>query len=276
MDLRIVNKCNNNCLYCLEQSYRIRDDFISYSSIFNKISKNIINDKIINFYWWNPLLHPDLLSIITYCKSKWSNSIWILSNTYSLNNKILDELIESWLSLFWFYFNSFNKEKHDLIVNWWISYEDLLKNIDLISKSWIFIKVIIHVNNQNIASLARDILILYIKYNINNFEFINYFPFDRPYINKDILEYNLLENKQNINNLFLLIIKFNLKVTFNKFSRDFFWDFIQFYDYKRGIIRQIWKEDMERLNNKKNPFCLEEERCINCFIKDNCNFYLNK
>jgi pyruvate formate-lyase activating enzyme-like uncharacterized protein len=49
MDIRITNSCNNNCLYCLEQSYRNKDKFINKKDIFLEIKKNKI-DKILNIY----------------------------------------------------------------------------------------------------------------------------------------------------------------------------------------------------------------------------------
>jgi pyruvate formate-lyase activating enzyme-like uncharacterized protein len=37
MDLRIVNTCNNNCLYCLENSLRKKEKYISKDFLFAKI-----------------------------------------------------------------------------------------------------------------------------------------------------------------------------------------------------------------------------------------------
>jgi molybdenum cofactor biosynthesis enzyme MoaA len=49
MDLRIVNTCNNDCLYCLEQSYRTKGKYINKEEIFKDILNNFA-DKIITFY----------------------------------------------------------------------------------------------------------------------------------------------------------------------------------------------------------------------------------
>ena len=272
MDLRIVNTCNNNCLYCLEQGLRKKKKFISKDFLFLKI-KEKNKDKIISFYWWNPLLHPDLLEIIKFCKLSKFESIWILSNTYLLDKDFLQKLKNNWLSSFGFYFNWFDKKNHELL-NWkGINYKDFLQNLNLLKKSWLYLKVVTHINNLNINTIARDVLILSEKYGINNFDFVNYFPFDKPYDNKEILEYNFKEKRNNIDNFFIIIKKLNLNVKFVKFSKDFFGDFKDFYDYNNGIVSQIWDEDILRLSWKDLPFCFKEKRCNNCFIKDKCKFY---
>jgi len=274
MDLRIVNTCNNDCLYCLEQEYRDKEKFISFEVILKKLKEN--KDKKITFYWWNPLLHPDIEKIVLYAKNYWYESIGLLTNTQSLNIKLLKELINNWLQTIWFYFNTFDEKKHDIIVNNGIKLEQLLNNIELMKESWILYKSIIHINLQNIKTLYKDIIILNKKYKVENFEFINYFPFDRPYEKyKDMLRYNIKDNQIYINTIFKVIEKLGLKVRFIKFSKDFFGKNKKYYDYENWILWQIWDEDIDRLNIKE-PFCLRENRCDSCFIKDCCEEYKQK
>ncbi|MFA5917169.1 MAG: radical SAM protein [Candidatus Gracilibacteria bacterium] len=272
MDIRITNSCNNNCLYCLEQSYRNKDKFINKKDIFLEIKKNKI-DKILNIYGGNPLTHPDINEIILYGRQEGFESIGVLTNTHSLNHKTLDQLINNGLTTLGFYFNSFNESAHNEIVNGGINLQYLLENIEIVKKSGISNKAIIHINNQNIKTVYKDIFVLNKKYGIKNIEFVNYFPFDRPYDNfKNILEYSIIENRIYIDNLFKIIIKNDFKVRFVKFSKDFFGSFIDFYDYENGVLKQIGEEDILRLRDVL-PFCLKEKRCNDCFIKDNCKFY---
>lgn len=272
MDLRILNTCNNNCLYCLESPLRNKDKYISKDFLFTKILEDKEKEDI-TFFWGNPLLHPDLPEIINFCYKNWFKWIWILSNTFWLEKVYLYNLINKGLNTFWVYFNSFDKKHHELVNGWGISYEVFLENLKFINESWLFLKIIIHINNLNIQTVARDVLILKEKYWIKNFDFVNYFPFDKPYENKYILEYSISKNREKIDLLFKVIKKLNLKVNFVKFSKDFFWKYLNFYNYKNGILEQIWEEDIERLSWNKTPFCFNEKRCIMCFIKDNCKFY---
>ncbi len=272
MDIRIVNTCNNNCLYCLENSLRSKEKYISKHEIYSVIGKKSDKENI-SFYWWNPLLHPDLQEIIAHCKQESIHWISLLSNSYSLNKAYLGKLIDSWLNGFSIYFNSFDKQVHQ-IVNWWgIWYKELLKNLEILSKSLIKIKAIIHVNNLNIKTIARDILVLNKKYEIKSFDFINYFPFDRPYENRDSLQYSIVSSSQNIKKIFEVVLRLWIEVNFLKFPRDFFLWYDRFYNFNRWIIEQMWKEDILRLDTDKKPFCYLEQRCSQCFIRDNCKFY---
>lgn len=273
-DLRIVNTCSNNCLYCLEQSYRKKDKYIKKDKIFQMINHSNIW-KHINFYWWNPLLHPDLLEIVKFSEKKFKH-IWILTNTYTLTQEKLQALMVSWLNSIWFYFNSFDQTSHETVNQNGIGLKQLVWNIKLIQKSGIFYKAIIHINNVNIKRLYKDIFILHTKFHVNNMEFINYFPFDRPYEYKNLLEYDISDNRKNIDNIFSILEKFHIKSRFIKFEKLFFWDFIYYYDFEKWILEQIWEEDMTRLSWENIPFCYTEKRCNSCFIKDNCKFYRDK
>lgn len=271
MDIRIVNICNNDCIYCLEQSYRKKEKFLDKNKILKKILDS--NKKNITFYWGNPFLHPDFYEIVSYLRKNKIDSIWVLTNTYWLTNNILEDKL---INYFWIYFNSFNEKIHNLICNWWISLEELINNIIRIKKSKIELKIIININKQNIKTIARDIIILRKKFSITKFEFINYFPFDRPYdIYKDLLFYNIEEEKDNIEKIFKVIKKLNLDVLFFKFPKNFFISNPEFYNYKSWILKQIWEEDIERLKDNP-PFCSIEKRCKYCFIQDNCEYINNK
>lgn len=274
MDLRIVNTCNNDCSYCLEQSLRKKEFFLEKAFICDLLKKEK-NKKVLNFFWGNPLLHPGLLELIKYAKNIWFENIWLLTNSFWVDKEKIIELKKIGLNSFWVYFNSFEEDKHNLIV-WktWIKLYKLLENIEFIKNNNFFIKIIIHVNKQNIETIYKDILILNKKYGINNFEFINYFPFDRPYNKyKNILEYSVFKNRTNINNIFKIIKKLQINVNFVKFSKDFFWEYKNFYIFEIGILKQIWDEDVERLGSEKKPFCLIEKRCKHCFLKDKCIWY---
>ena len=274
MDLRIVNTCNNNCAYCLEQSLRKKEKFLDKYNIFELLKKEE-NKKILNFFWGNSLLHPDLIEIIGFAKNIWFKNIGLLTNGFWLEKNSLEEFKKNNLTSFWIYFNNFEEDKHNLIV-WknWIKLENLLKNIKKLKHNNFFVKIITHINKQNIDTIYKDIVILNKKYEINNFEFINYFPFDRPYKKfRNILEYEVKQNRINIDKLFLVIKKLQLNVNFVKFSREFFWKYKEFYNFEKWVLEQIGEEDLEVLESKIKPFCKKENRCNSCFLKDKCKWY---
>lgn len=273
MDLRIVNTCNNNCLYCLEQSLRKKEKFIDKYSIFDTLC-NTENKDILSFYWWNPILHPDLLEIISYAKKIWFNSISILTNTYGLEETYIDKLIYAWINSVSVYFNCFSSARHNLITQGGIPIDKLLRNISLLNNRQLISKVIIHINKYNIDIIYKDIVVLFTKYKVTKIDFVNYFPFDRPYDSyKESLQYDILYNRGYIDKMLKVLMKLNIDTTFLKFRKDFFWVFQSFYDFDTGIKKQISEEDFIRIRWWNHPICYEKDRCWSCFIQDygKCN-----
>ncbi len=175
MDIRIVNTCDSDCMYCLEQSLRKKQKFIPREVILKLLQQqrsNFPDDSILAFYGWNSLLHPNLTGIITDAKNLWFKSISLLTNTQGITQKYLEYLQSCGLTGISFYFHSLDSEIHNMIVQKWISLEELYKNISIIQKSWISYTCIIHVNQQNIGLLYKIVAELYIKYSVKNFEFI--------------------------------------------------------------------------------------------------------
>lgn len=274
MDIRIVNTCDNKCLFCLEQNYRKKNKFINRNEIFNKIfSDKLINETNITFFWWNPLLHPDILEIMSYCKSLGFESIWIITNWNWINIQNIEKYINNGLNSIWIYFNSFNENIQKIISNGEMSVKNIFELLVLLQKKKINIKVIINVNALNIKTLYNDVLNLNKKVFIEKFEFINYFPFSKAYENRKILWYHYDMNRESINKLFQILEVTWVKANFYKFDKLFFWEYEKYYDYNKWILNQIWDEDYKRLKNNK-PYCLIQNRCKYCFIKDNCKFYV--
>ena len=267
MDIRITYTCNNNCLYCLEQTYRRKEPFLNTDLIYDQIQSS--RDTNITLYGWNPLLHPNLLEIIWFSKSQWKRSIGILTNTFLLSKSLLSRLQDSWLTSLGYYFHRFDKSIHTTIVNGGISYAQLLCNMKFISTSWLHQKCIIHIHKQNIQSVYRDISILTTQYGIKNFDFVNYFPHDRPYeLYHDILGYSYSENRGFIDKLFCTLEKFWVHATFVKFPKEFFGKFQNYYDFDNGILWQVWEEDIFRFWT--GDVCYTQKRCSHCFLIDNC------
>ena len=278
MDIRITNTCNNNCLYCLEQTLRDKRAFMDLSSITKKITiEKWKTDTVISIYWGNPFLHPEIENIIRFCKEQWFSSINILTNGYWIEEDTLDVLQQIGLSGIWFYFNSLSEKNHEIIT--WnpdkkITVKQLLKTIYLSKRKWLYVKVIIHLHTLNIQESWKIIKVLSHTFQIQDFEFINFFPFDRPYNEyKKTLFYDFEKKRKYIDSLMKVLILLKLRVKFVKFPQIFFWEYTNYYDIKTWILEQIWPEDLARLDTKDPPFCFLENRCQWCFIQDNCSFY---
>lgn len=226
MDIRIVNTCNNNCLYCLEQELRTQQKYISSEVINSAFNWN--KDTNVTFYWGNPLLHPELLKIVSTAKSSWYKNIGLLSNTGWLTKEYLKELIDNGLNNFWFYFYSFHPDIHKIYSWWSINLNELWWNIGLLSQSSIYIKCIIHIHKWNLKTLARDIEILHKKFYIMTFEFIDYMLVDRAKKYEKLLSYNMKDYSDSRDIFFEKIKELNVEVKFVRFHKDFFWDFQEY------------------------------------------------
>lgn len=216
MDLRIVNTCNNDCLYCLEQAYRKKTNFIKKEKIFEILQKEE-NKEILSFYGWNPLLHPDLEEIIIFAKNLWFKNISLLTNTFWLEEKYLHKLKLVWLNSISFYFNSFSEEKQKFLTNNWISLKNLLKNILIIKKVWLNLNCKIHLNKQNIEEVPKIIFILNKKFWIKNLEFIKYHIVSRAKNFREFLEFSQDNEKIFLENILKISTKLNLNTSFKKF-----------------------------------------------------------
>ncbi|UFX83295.1 radical SAM protein [Candidatus Absconditicoccus praedator] len=271
-DIRIVNICNNNCIYCLESSYRKKNKYESLDYIYFQIKEISKNTDFLGIFGGNPLLHPNLLNILNYARTQGINNISILTNTYKLDKNLISDLEKNGLTGIGFYFNTFDKYTHELVSGGGIGYEELLKNINLISKSDLSYKAIIHINKQNIENLYKDVFILYKKFGVESFEFIGFFPFDKPYEknNRNLLFLDYNNYRKSINKLFDVLDKIGVETHFIKFPRSFFGNYGKYYDYKFGVYEQLGKEDIQRLK-KTEPYCKIENRCKFCFLIDYCN-----
>jgi MoaA/NifB/PqqE/SkfB family radical SAM enzyme len=234
MDLRIVNTCNNNCLYCLEQELRDKKQYLSLDFLLPKITENKENN--ITFYWWNPLLHPDLTQIIKESSKNWKSNIWILSNTWNLHKELIEKLINNGLNNFWFYFYSFQENIHDLYSWWNLNLRSLCSHIKLIQQYNIHTKAVIHLNKWNIQNISHDIEVLHNNFWVKTFEIINYLIVDRAVKYSKLLEYNISTNRENIDKLFNKIKQLNIQVKFVRFNKDFYWKYQNFNDNKQ------WKQ----------------------------------
>lgn len=271
MDLRIVNTCNNHCLYCLEWSLRSKEKYLDKTEIFQKIMQTESVDNI-TFYGWNSLLHPDLSEIVLFSKNFWFQNIWLLSNGFWINESLLAKLTKCWLNTFGIYFHSFHQKSHEIITGKGIPYDTLLENLELLGKYIPHIRVIIHINGLNISRLKTDILILIRKYGLRDFDFVNYYPFDRPYTYREILAYDIDKKRGDIDAFLSLLSHEGVRAHFVKFARDFFGNYGQFYDYHSWILAQIWEEDIERLGWESPPICYHEKKCKDCFLRDYCQY----
>ena len=100
--------CNHDCLFC---SIPKKDIYLSFQDIKNKIDKYYEEgyDQI-TLTGGEPTLHPDLIEVIKYIKSK-KISVRMITNGSNLNEKLINEIIDAGINFFAISVHTFEQEK---------------------------------------------------------------------------------------------------------------------------------------------------------------------
>jgi len=273
VDLRLVNYCNNNCLYCLEKSLR-------KLSIWTNIDKRKLKNKSISIYGWNIFVCNGWKKIL---KDLVDNNIKIFSiqtNGYWFKDEDINFLRNIWVRTINLKLHSLIPYK-DYILAWrpknYYSVKNKVRLILKLLDSGFIVRVNYFVTKLNLIDLYKEFCVLY-KIGIKDFDFIGPHPFDEVWDYKDIIliDYMTNENKAIFNKFLEKLSLFmkkdkNLKINFKKFPCSFFYNKNKsFCNLQKTVIEQISEEDKEILNWKVKPYCYPK-RCRYCFLQDICS-----
>lgn len=112
----VTPRCNSNCLYCYNvwkenEAYPKGElSLNSIKSLFKKISTEI-NPKFITLSGGEPLLHPDIITIVDFLH-KLGNKIGIATNGTLLNEEKINSLIKNGVTYFEISLNSTNPKTY--------------------------------------------------------------------------------------------------------------------------------------------------------------------
>lgn len=268
-DLRIANTCDSDCLYCLEQSYRALPKFVPSAEAL-AAARAFGDRQNITFYGGNPLLHPELEKIVAGCREAGYASVGLLTNSRGLSAARLEALRGAGLSDLGAYFHTFDAARHDAVVNGGIALPELLANLALAARSGVGLKCVLHVNALSLPGLHETAVRLALEYGVRRMEFVNWFPFDRPWdAHRAKLAYGAADAARVAPKLFSALKKTGVSARFSKFPRAFFTGGGEaWYDRKSGVLDQVGPEDRERLAGPGAPSCVSPERCGQCFLRD--------
>ena len=273
IDIRLVNICNNACLYCLESSLRKKYPLLQLN--FEKLSW-----KSISIYGGNIFAYHDIIDVLEEIKSKWVKIISIQTNWYGLSMDILNRLKDLGVTTINFKFHSLDLQK-DYLLAWrpkrYISVKKKLYFLRQMVNMWFIVRINYFITKLNLIDLYKDFLVLY-KLEIKDFDYIWPHPFDKVRDFKDLvlIDYENVELKKYFNSFLrnlkkIILINSNLKVFFKKMPFSFFEnDNLLFFNWDKTIYSQISKEDMDILDWKVEPYCYPY-RCKYCFLKDICS-----
>lgn len=103
INLEITNRCNYSCIMCYRQNSKFKEldmNYIDAHKYIDELKEIEFLIKNIYFHWrGEPTLSKDLVSVIAYTRIKFVNANLILfTNGSNLNDKIIDELLQSGIS----------------------------------------------------------------------------------------------------------------------------------------------------------------------------------
>jgi len=133
VDIELTNYCNNNCLFCGQQTMKRMKGFMS-KKVFEKVVKECsgYNTPIRMIRWGEPFLHPNIIEFVRYIKSK-NLLAHITTNGLGFKKGQIEELPKIGLDSIIFSFQGATKEGYQLMRNN-NRYDELIANIKKLSK----------------------------------------------------------------------------------------------------------------------------------------------
>ena len=173
----LLMDCNQDCLFC---SVPKKDKYLTKEEIIRKIDK-YSSEKYdqVTITGGEPTLHPDLLDVVSYVKSK-NMSCRVVTNGNKLDQELIDKLIKSGVDYIAISIHTFDKELAKKLSD----YEDydidkILKSVDyILTKTRIPLYINITVtklNYKKIPDMCKVISEKYRNVHLINFNYVDIF-----------------------------------------------------------------------------------------------------
>ena len=125
--LQLTRVCNHKCVFCSNPAnwrFLTKDEIISW---LNELKKDGYTDVI--FTWWEPTLHPDIFTAISYAKKIWLVARIITNWSKIADMKFLQLLIGVGLDLIHLSVYSYKKDLNIRIRGYSNAYIDMVKSL---------------------------------------------------------------------------------------------------------------------------------------------------
>ncbi|MFX0197893.1 MAG: radical SAM/SPASM domain-containing protein [Candidatus Hodarchaeota archaeon] len=158
--IEITNKCDLRCIICDRQAMKRKASLMDFG-LFKKIVDDAVRMKIpvigLNRFG-EPLLHPQIVDMVRYCKEQGAKHVEFTTNATHLTRAMSSEIMEAGLNEIDVSIDGFTKETYEKI-RVGAKYESVMKNVHNLLKlkkeknSNIKIQINCVVNNINIDEL---------------------------------------------------------------------------------------------------------------------------
>ena len=273
VELRITNQCNNNCMFCLEQSLR-REKEISNKEIELLIKngyKNNENNELL-IRGGNAILNKKLINFITLSREIGYSKVRIIFNGNFQNSSISrSELLSSGLTDVTLLLHSHISPVHNFLTQNNESFNELSISLkQFLGK--LNVKICVYVNGANIDHL-KTITKKIINIGVKSIDYLNFLPVERGYEKyKDKLLYNIGSKQKVFKEVFRILKDNSIMSWWNRFPEYIFEDYEHLIPAKDNILKEITGDEYQMfekcLSKRVKPEC--HGRCTNCFLNSFC------
>jgi len=272
--LRLVNICNNNCIFCLDKGNQ-NGTVKNMREIVKEMRKGR-KEKAVKLILsgGEATLHPKLLEIIKKGKLLGYSEIQIITNGRMFYYKnFLEKAIKNGLTETTFSIHGHTKKLYETQSGVKNSFEQALKGLlNALSFKNLIVNIDIVINKINYLYLEKT-LRFFIKLGVTEFDLLQVMPFGNAWINRNKVLYNIEKAAPYLKKAFALQKEFpNIYIWTNRFPPQYlegFEDLIQhpikLYDELRG--RKKMFEDFLEKNILMKCY---GKQCQYCFIKNFC------
>lgn len=164
--VKLHELCNERCLFCFQDHETRKDKWIlssseGYRAIYSAFKEGYRN---IQFTWWEPLLHPKIITFITFAKKVWFDVIGVHSNWVRFHDEqFLRQCIDAGLNNMNLSIHHIKYDLNDHIV--WLegATEKSLRCIDLLEKYGVYTVIYIVLNQFNYRDLKSIVRYFFSK-----------------------------------------------------------------------------------------------------------------
>ena len=275
--LRISNTCNNKCLFCLDSAHKANENFIDFTLLTTKINsayKKGYNRIILS--GGEATIHPKFIELIKYCKDVGFKKIQTITNGRMFSYKpFAIQAVNAGLKEATFSIHGHNPLIHDYLTNATGSFNQAVKGIiNLLQTNNCIINIDIVINKTNYKYIT-EIIKLFSKHGIFEYDLLNIMPFGRAFKNRNHLFFKHKDLSPFLKTIFSYSKRPEYFIWTNRLPPTYLENYEELIQDPHKLYDEISSREKMFKNYSKNKTlsCRHPERCPFCYIKDFCEKY---
>ncbi|KPA15159.1 radical SAM protein [Candidatus Magnetomorum sp. HK-1] len=164
IDIEVSSKCQIKCDHCFRQYMDIKEDDFMPLDMYKKIIKESGSKGLFTLKFsmrGEPLLHPDIVEMVSFAKDQGVKEVWINTNGGPITENLAHGIISAGVDWITMSFDGLGKMYES--VRYPLKYEESLKKLKLLRKIRDLLKANTLLNVQTIWSAIKDDPAHYVK-----------------------------------------------------------------------------------------------------------------